>query len=142
MSSIAAALGNTSPSSAPHRWRNASGGAPPPLGSLLPSPPPPVMVFWLLHGFLIYVSREPGFFCPSQNTADELGRLVAREASGELNRLAHGYLGRHVLDVEHLVEREAQDGTVDGAHPVDRPADRHLPEPPIQSVTLALDPAH
>lgn len=68
---------------------------------------------------------------PSQNAADELGGLLTGETFGELLRLAYGHLWRHVLDVEHLVEREAQYGAVDYAHAVDRPADRDLAEPSI-----------
>src|SRR5918998_1266101 len=92
---------------------------------------PPVVAFGL---------PEPRLFRPPQDAADELGRLVARETRGQLYRLVHGYLGGYVLDVEHLVEREAQDRAVHGAHPIHWPADRDLTEPFVEDFLLSLDP--
>src|SRR5918998_1709550 len=91
---------------------------------------PPVVAFGL---------PEPRLFRPPQDAADELGRLVARETRGQLYRLVHGYLGGYVLDVEHLVEREAQDRAVHGAHPIHWPADRDLTEPFVEDFLLSLD---
>jgi hypothetical protein len=48
--------------------------------------------------------------------------LIAGEALSELDGFVNSYLGGHVLDVEHLEEREAQNRAVDGAHAVNRPS--------------------
>ena len=85
---------------------------------------------------------EPGLLRPPQNAADKLRRLVAGEALCELHGLAHRYLRRYVLDVKHLVEREAQDRAVHRAHPVYRPADGDLAEPPVEGFSLPLHTAH
>lgn len=43
----------------------------------------------------------------AQHAPDERGRLLARKPDGDLHGLAHGYLRRHVVHVEHLVQGNA-----------------------------------
>src|SRR5215212_3952914 len=66
--------------------------------------------------------------CAPQNAPNEGRRIVAGEALGELDGLVHGDFRGDVVHVEHLVEREAQDRTVHGAHAVYRPPYRDFGE--------------
>src|SRR5215210_5664201 len=50
--------------------------------------------------------------CAPQDAAHEGGGLLARVPPGELHGLVDGDLGGHVLDEEHLVERQPQDRAV------------------------------
>src|SRR5918997_1765837 len=75
----------------------------------------------------------------SQHPAHERGRLISGEALGELHRLVDGDIGRHIVHVEHLEERQAQDRTVHGAHAVYGPTDRDLGEQGVQLIPLPLD---
>jgi hypothetical protein len=94
---------------------------------------PPVVSFGL---------AEPGLLRPPQDATDELRGLVARKALCEFHSLAHGHLRGYVLDVEHLVEREAQDRAVYRAHPVYRPANRDPTESLIEGFALPLHTTH
>src|SRR3712207_1332717 len=77
----------------------------------------------------------------AQNATHERRRLFAREPLGQLHGLVDGHLRGHVLDKEHLVEREAQDRAVHSVHPVYRPTLRDLGEQRVQILPLLLDPA-
>ena len=94
---------------------------------------PPVVSFGL---------AEPGLLRPPQDAADELRRLVAGEALCEFHSFSHSHLCGYVLDVEHLVERETQDRTINCAHPVYRPTNRDHAEPPVQGFALPLHTKH
>src|SRR5215213_6283091 len=54
--------------------------------------------------------------CTPQHSPPESRRVLAGEPPGELDGLIDRHVRRHVVHVEHLVERESQDGTVYGAH--------------------------
>src|SRR5829696_2564122 len=79
--------------------------------------------------------------CAPQHPADEGRRLLAREPPGELDGLVYGHVGRYVLHVEHLVEREAQDRTVHRAHAVHGPPHGDLGEHGVEPFLLFFDAA-
>src|SRR5918997_4433179 len=64
--------------------------------------------------------------CAPQNSSYEGRRFVTGEPFGELDGLVYRDFGGNVVDVEHLVECEAQDRTVHRAHAVHRPPYRDL----------------
>src|SRR5215212_12156484 len=74
----------------------------------------------------------------SQNTSHEGGRFFARESPGRLDGLVYRDLGRDVIHVEHLVERQAEDRTVHRAHAVHRPPYRDVGEHRVELLLLLL----
>src|SRR5215212_1709237 len=84
------------------------------------------------------VNPQPG---APQYPAHERRSLLTGEPRGELDGLVDGDLGRDIVDVEHLVEREAQYGAVYGAHAMHRPSFGDLGEHGIEVFLLLLDPA-
>src|ERR687889_903066 len=83
------------------------------------------------------VLPQPG---TPQYAAHESRCFVAGIPRGEFDGLVDGHVRRNVLHVEHLVEREAQDGAVNGAHAVHRPPLGDLREHGIQMFLLLLYP--
>src|SRR5215218_950407 len=87
-----------------------------------------------------YLTLRPKFRTP-HDPPYESRRLVPGEPFGELDRLVYSDVGGDVLDVEHLVEGEAQDRTVHRAHAVHGPPHRDFGENRIEMFLLLLDSA-
>src|SRR5215210_383175 len=87
-----------------------------------------------------HLALRPQFRAP-QDSPYERRRLVPGETFGELYRLVYRDVGGDVVDVEHLVEGEAQDRTIHRAHAVHGPPHRDFGEERIEMLLLLLHSA-
>src|SRR5918994_1749668 len=76
-----------------------------------------------------------------QHSPHESRRILAGEPPGKLDGLVDRHVRRHVFHVEHLIERDPQDGTVYGAHAVHRPSFGDLRKRGVEPYLLLLHPA-
>src|SRR5215212_4738729 len=75
-----------------------------------------------------------------QHSPHESRRVLAGEPPGKLDGLVDRHVRRYVFHVEHLVEREPQDGAVYGAHAVHRPPFGDLRKHGVQPFLLLFHP--
>src|SRR5215210_3822763 len=98
------------------------------------------LCFPLASPAMPYLALRPKFRAP-QDPPYESRRLVPGEPFGELDRLIYSDVGGDVVDVEHLVEGEAQDRTVHRAHAVHGPPHGDFGEDRIEPILLLFHSA-
>ena len=64
----------------------------------------------------------------AEDAVDEVGRVGAAELLREVHRLVDRDLGRHVVAVAHLVQRDAHDAELERRDPLERPAAGEAPD--------------